>query len=99
MATWYRFTWENIQNAPNQAGVYGLADGQEIIYYGRAKGGDVTIRSRLSDHKKGKDGPCTQNATHYWREKTSQPVSRERELLAAYRAQHGKLPRCNEVMP
>jgi excinuclease UvrABC nuclease subunit len=93
----YPFTWENIDKAPEQAGVYALYDGNEIIYYGRAQGDSVTIRSRLADHKSGREGSCTKNASHYRREVTSRPVSREKELLEEYKKQHNdKLPRCNE---
>ena len=59
-------------------------------------GGTVTIRSRLQDHLAGRAGACTQRATHYWREATTSPVTREVELQEAYKAKHGKLPRCNE---
>jgi|GEM_PF-896160 len=91
----YAFTWENIQNAPAQAGVYALFDGDEIIYIGRAQGGNTTIRSRLSAHKNGNEGSCTQFALAYWRETTSRPVSREKELLEWFKGKHGRLPRCN----
>jgi hypothetical protein len=47
----YRFTRVAIAGAPEEAGVYALWDGDEVIYYGRAdgrkQGGGSTIRSRL----------------------------------------------------
>ena len=93
----YEFTLQNLNKAPDKAGVYALFDGNEIIYYGRAQGGDVTIRSRLKDHKSGREGSCTSNASHYMREVTSSPVKREQELLEEYKQTHnGKLPRCND---
>ena len=95
----YAFTNENINNAPNSAGVYELYDGSMLTYIGRAQGGSVTIRTRLKDHKSGREGMCTKNATIYKREVTSSPVARERELLREYYHRHGKLPRCNDVMP
>lgn len=92
----YPFTPNNINAAPHSAGVYVLYDGEEIIYIGRAKGTSETIRSRLQDHHSGREGRCTQQATHYWREVTDRPVSREKELQEWYKAKHGRLPRCND---
>ncbi len=95
--TTYAFSQENIDNAPDQAGVYALYDEGTLIYIGRATGGTVTIRSRLRDHKAGREGPCTKSATHCKREVTTSPVKREEELLEEYKRTHnGKLPRCNE---
>jgi len=92
----YLFTEKNINNAPDEAGVYALYDGDEIIYYGRAAGETITIRSRLQDHFAGREGDCTQQATDYRRETTTRPVSREKELLEEYERINRKLPRCNE---
>ncbi len=92
----YAFTEEIVKNAPDQAGVYALFDGDEVIDYGRAQGGSVTIRSRLQDHFSGREGPCTQAATAYMREITSYSVSREKELQGEYLRIHGMLPRCND---
>jgi hypothetical protein len=96
----FDFTEAAIQRfAPIEAGVYCLYSYGTVIYYGRAQGGSVTIESRLYDHKAGRSGPCTQSATHFSFEKTTSPVTRERELLEQYRVFYGQLPRCNEVMP
>ncbi len=96
----YVFTDAEIRRiAPVEAGVYCLWDNNTVIYYGRAQGGSVTIESRLFDHKAGRSGPCTQGATHFSFERTTAPVSRERELLEDHKKLHNKLPRCNEVMP
>jgi excinuclease UvrABC nuclease subunit len=92
----YEFTAKNVNNAPDEHGVYALFDGDTLIYYGRASGDDVTIRSRLQSHYRGDEGPCTQGATRYMRETTSRPIAREAELLAAFERQYGRLPRCNE---
>ncbi len=92
----YSFTEKNMDRAPVEAGVYALYDGDEIIYYGRATGDTVTIRSRLQDHLAGREGYCTKNATSYKRETTTRPVSREKELLEEHERTSGKLPRCNE---
>ena len=95
----YPFTTKNVNLAPQEHGVYALYDNNITIYIGRAAGESVTIRSRLQDHKSGREGPCTQGATHYRREVTSRAVSREKELLEEYYNQNGRLPRCNNVMP
>ena len=91
-----QFTDANIKEAPAEAGVYVLYEGETIIYFGRAQGGDVTIRSRLEDHEAGREGPCTKNATAFKVEMTSSAVEREKELLEEYKNAHGSLPRCNE---
>lgn len=92
----YAFTEENVNRSPEEHGVYALFDGDTIIYYGRASGDNVTIRSRLQCHLRGDEGSCTQKATHYRREATSRPVSRESELLKEFEDTYGRLPRCNE---
>ena len=92
----YLFTEKNVNNAPDEAGVYALYDGDETIYYGRATGDTVTIRSRLQDHFAGREGDCTKQATDYRRETTTRAVSREKELLEEYERINRKLPRCNE---
>ena len=95
----YRFTRENVDNSPDEAGVYALFDGDELIYYGRAMGTSETIRSRLQSHYAGRSSPCTQRATHYMRMPTSSPSTSERQLLEEFKRIHGKLPRCNERLP
>lgn len=95
----YPFTQQNVDSAPNEAGVYQLIQNGTTIYFGRAMGGSTTIRTRLQDHYAGREGRCTQQATHYKREACSNPASRERELLQEFKNAYGKLPRCNEVMP
>ncbi len=91
-----QFTDANIKEAPAEAGVYVLYEGETIIYFGRAQGGDVTIRSRLEDHEVGREGPCTKNATGFKVEITSSAITREKELLEEYKNAHGSLPRCNQ---
>jgi hypothetical protein len=92
----YAFTEKNVNNAPDEHGVYALYDGDILIYYGRASGDGVTICSRLQSHFRGDEGPCTQGATHYRREMTESPKHREKELLDEFAARFGRLPRCNE---
>ena len=95
----YAFSDENLSKAPDSAGVYVLYQNGTCIYIGRAQGGSTTIRSRLKDHKSGREGRCTQVADTYKREPCSNPITRERELLEEFKQSYGKLPRCNEVMP
>lgn len=92
----YSFTKENVGKSPDVAGVYALYDGDVTIYFGRAQGGAVTIRSRLQDHYAGREGKCTQGASHYRREETTNAAAREVELLEEYKRTYGRLPRCNE---
>ncbi len=90
------FSWDNIKVSPAKHGVYVLFRSGKLIYYGRAIGKDVTIRSRLGDHKRGDEGHCTQNATAYKREVTEAAISRERELLEDFERVNGGLPECNQ---
>lgn len=95
----YGFTQKNVDISPDEAGVYALFDGEELIYYGRAMGTSETIRSRLQAHRAGRSGRCTQRATHYMRLPTSSPATKERQLLEEFKRTNGRLPRCNERLP
>jgi len=92
------FTQENADNSPTDDGVYALYDEGVTIYIGKGDGANG-IRTRLQAHKRGDEGSCTKNASHYRREACSNPKARERELLQEYKDANGKLPRCNDVMP
>lgn len=85
----------NVRGAPPDPGVYVLWEDVELLYYGLALGGDVTIRSSLKDHLLGLFGACTARATHYNWELCRDPVRREAELLKEYFASFKRLPRCN----
>jgi hypothetical protein len=91
----YRFTRIVISGAPDDAGVYTLWDGEEVVYYGRAEGrradADCTIRSCLLDHYYN----GAQKPTHYSWEVCSEPAVREAELLAAHQQAYGRPPRLN----
>jgi excinuclease UvrABC nuclease subunit len=89
----YSFTQDNVNGSPDKPGVYALYDGNAVIYYGKA---EASIRSRLQAHRRGDEGKCTQRATHYKREVCSNPKTREKSLLDAYKTANGKYPRCNE---
>lgn len=92
----YPINEKNLSSAPDSGGVYALYVGNDLIYYGRSKGGTTSIRSRLNDHASGRDGKCTQQATHYRREVTASATSREVALLEDFKRATGRLPRCNE---
>jgi len=101
----YRFTRIVISGAPDEAGVYALWDGEEVIYYGRAEGGSgdgnaeggnagrATIRSRLLDHYYAD----TRRATHYSWEICTDPRAREAQLLGEHERAFGRPPRDNKV--
>lgn len=92
----YSFSEENVNGAPDTAGVYALFLNQRLTYIGKS---DSSIRSRLQRHFAGLEGRCTQAATHYMREVTFFASLRERELLQEYVRLNGRLPACNNVMP
>jgi hypothetical protein len=91
----YRFARIVISGAPEEAGVYALWDGEEIIYYGRAdgksRGGGSTIRSRLLAHYY----EDRKRPTHYSWEVCPDPVAREAELLDDHTRSFGRRPRYN----
>lgn len=93
----YRFTRIVLLGAPADAGVYALWDEEELVYYGRAMGGDAragqTIRSRLLDHLEGRLPAAS--ASHYSWELCADPAGREAELIAAHQRIFGKPPRFN----
>lgn len=76
---------------PYRAGVYVLFCDQEVIYIG--DGADV--RKSLLAHHSSND-PFMKLATDYWFEHTQSHKTRVRQLLRAYRDEHGNLPRCNQ---
>ena len=73
----YIFNGDNVDWAPEEAGVYALFDDQGVIYYGHAQGDSVTLRSRLQDHLSGGEGRCTQAAVAYQREVSGNPAARD----------------------
>lgn len=95
--TAYVFSKENVDKSPAESGVYALYDEHgACIYIGRAKGGTVTIRSRLQSHQRGNEGRCTWSASTYRRDVCTNPVTRELQLLEEHMLRYGRLPQCNE---
>jgi len=78
--------------APAKKGVYALYDRFAIlIYYGSA----INIQAAIFDHKYGKH-KCTGSAYYFGYEESSDPSSREKELIEEYQRLNKKLPLCNE---
>ena len=86
----YPFNRLIIEDAPEHAGVYGLFEGEELIYLGVGH----SIRDCLRRHQDGALGECTMNATRYTWEITVWPAFRESEILAGFQQQIGVVPRC-----
>jgi len=87
----YKFTRIVLQGAPQDAGIYALWDGGELIYYGRA----LSIRARLLEHYEERPGTFAHRPTHYSWEICDDPAAREAELLREFRRMFGRLPRGN----
>lgn len=92
----YLFIKAYVDAAPAFEGLYCLYDSGELIYVGRAIGLGVTIRSRLQDHLAGRAGWCTQYATHFGWQFTSNAAQEEVNVLEAFQRRFGRLPRCNQ---
>ena len=89
-------TRKNIENAPDEPGVYALYVGGHMIYYGSAEN---SIQSSLLAHMSGGEGDCTAVANVYSCELALNPVSRQKELLKEYKRAYGVLPHCNSKLP
>ena len=76
---------------PYRAGVYVLFCDEEVIYIGNG----LDVRQRLLSHHSSND-PCIKLATDYWIEHNRHHKTRWKQLLRAYRNEHGDLPRCNQ---
>tara|TARA_R110002126_G_scaffold69782_1_gene176045 strand:+ start:7035 stop:7337 length:303 start_codon:yes stop_codon:yes gene_type:complete len=94
--TQYPFTFMNVNTAPNGRGVYFLYHGEELTYIGKSI---TTVRERLQSHLAGREGPCTESATSFSTMAALSPIEAEKKLLQEFEATHGRLPRCNDVMP
>ena|SRR5438270_1741803 len=93
----FRCAHGTIVDAPTHAGIFGLFDGDELIYVGRATNdAGSTIRDLLAGHCKGQYGSCTAKATHYTFEICLQPVLREMEVLVDFANRHRQAPRCQK---
>jgi hypothetical protein len=93
----YLFTRGAIEFAPEEPGIFGLFDGTELIYVGRAEDRhDRSIRALLIRHQDGAFGECTMKATHYtWEIVLLGVAAREIEVLARHFQAHHREPRCS----
>ncbi len=89
----YKFTRVVLQGAPQDAGIYALWDGEELIYYGRA----LSIRARLLEQYEERLDTFAHRATHYSWEICDDPAAREAELLREFKRLYGRLPKGNVV--
>lgn len=91
----FAFNPAYVEHAPDDTGVYGLFEHDELIYVGTAKrGGKLSIRDCLRRHLRGE---CTRDATHYAWELTLWPNARETQILAGFTQQTGRDPRCQQL--
>lgn len=94
----YSFDEEGIiENAPVTPGVYWLWDGDEVIYIGMSE--EDSVQSRLKDHLRGNEGPCTQGADSFSFDTSRIPNVAERIDLLRFQQSFGELPRCNDLIP
>jgi hypothetical protein len=92
----HAFTQMNVNNAPDEFGVYALYGPGELLYVGRADDDSGTLRDWLQSHFSGAEGAGTKGAKLFRYEVTNDPASREWEVLDAYVRSHGgNLPRYN----
>jgi hypothetical protein len=90
----YPFTRAMIEHAPEEPGVFGLFDGDELVYVGKAVLDGLSIKDCLLLHQDGVRGGCTMRATSYTWEISLWPAPREKELLAGFQQRAGRDPRC-----
>ncbi len=83
----------NLDSLPNSPGVFTLYKDGELIFIGYADGASNTIKSRIMDHKEGREVPLTQQFDHYTREVTPNVVVRYRELMHQYAHKHHRWPK------
>jgi excinuclease UvrABC nuclease subunit len=84
---------KNLENAPDERGVYALYDaGQNLIYYGAA---ESSIRDGLKGYLAGNANSFTPAACYFNYELSDYPFLREEQLLAEYEKAKKRLPEYN----
>jgi 5S rRNA maturation endonuclease (ribonuclease M5) len=81
-----------VEAAPLEPGVYGLWNGEELIYIGSSDAAGSSIRSCLMQHLSGGAGP---RPDHYSWEVAADPKRRKAESLEQFRTVHRRLPKLN----
>ncbi len=89
-------TRTNLDSLPESAGVFTLYKDGALIFIGYADGTSHTVKSRIMDHKEGREVPLTQLFDHYTREITPNVVVRYRELMQHYAQKYHQWPKGNE---
>jgi excinuclease UvrABC nuclease subunit len=89
-------TEESLQDAPDSPGVYQLESQGEVVYVGMAAD---SIRRRLRDHLVHRTIDCSRTATYVRVEQHVEPAARLEQLLRENLVTHGRLPKCNDVIP
>jgi len=92
-STKYPFSESYIRHSPDDAGIYWLWRGRDLIYVGIAADG-ATIRSRLYEHFYGRSCACSSEATHYFWELAQRPADRRAQILKAMDLMNS-VPACN----
>ena len=94
----YPWTEDNVNAVRQQAGVYALYDGNQVLIY---IGSSNNIRERFQGYWNSnfEEDSCKRDTRYYRREYIDSYEHRETELLQEYRIRHGRLPRCNERIP
>jgi hypothetical protein len=83
----------NIENTPDERGVYGLyGAGRNLIYYGAA---ESSIRDGLKGYLAGNSNSFTEAACYFNYELSDYPFLREKELLAEQQKSKMKFPERN----
>ena len=97
MGTWWSFTRDLVDTEYDESGVYELGDAsREVIYIGSSG----VVRTRLTEHLSGREGPCTKSATYYRVDYTSNHRSEERRRYDEHvRSNYGFAPKCNDKRP
>ena len=85
----------NLDSLPETPGVFTLYEDGRLIFIGNADGGSHTIKSRIMDHKEGREDARTQLFDHYTREVTPNVVLRYRELMVQFARKYHRWPEGN----
>ena len=85
----------NLDSLPETPGVFTLYEDGRLTFIGYADGASHTIKSRIMDHKEGREDARTQLFDHYTREVTSNVVLRYRELMVQYARKYHRWPEGN----
>lgn len=93
---WSRFSWDNIEGVPDDAGVYELGNSNgEVVYVGKSE----NLRQRLIQHK---NDPSKSRSKYFRYELAGlfdSPSDMERRHGEKYQEEHGSLPPKQKRLP